>query len=47
MNTKAFFLCGGGSNLNLGIGREKKIFFVRTPTAVKFFHQIDKKYMCA
>ena len=43
MNTKAFFPCGGGSNLILG--GEKKIFFIRTPAAVKFFHQIDKKYM--
>ena len=42
---KAFFPCGRGSNLILGIGREKKISFVRTPAAVKFFHQIDKKYM--
>ena len=47
MNTKAFFPCGGGLNLILGIGREKKIFFVRTPAAVKFFHQIYKKYMYA
>ena len=47
MNTKVFFPCGGGSNLILGIGREKKILFVRTPPTVKFFHQIDKKYMHA
>ena len=46
MNIKAFFSCGGGLNLILGIGREKKIFFVRTPAAVKFFHQIYKKHMC-
>ena len=45
MNTKAFFPCQVGSNLILGIGREKKIFFIRTPATVKFFHQIDKKYM--
>ena len=47
MNTKAFFPCGGGLNLILGVGRERKIFFVRTPATVKFFHQIDNKYMCA
>ena len=40
-------LVGGGLNLILGIGREKKIFFVRTSAAVKFFHQIDRKYMYA
>ena len=39
MNTKAFFPCGGGSNLILGIGRENQIFFLRTTTAVKFFPQ--------
>ena len=43
MNTKAIFHCGGGSNLNLGIGRENKIFFLRTPATVKFFHQIFRK----
>ena len=42
MNTKAIFHCGGGSNLILGIGRENKIFFLRTPATVKFFHQILK-----
>ena len=47
MNIKTFFHCGGGLNLILGIGREKKISFVRTPATVKFFHQIDKKYMYA
>ena len=30
MNMKAFFLCGGGSNLILGTGRENQIFFLRT-----------------
>ena len=39
---QSIFPCGGGSNLILGIGREKKIFFIRTPATVKFFHQIDK-----
>ena len=43
MNTKAFFPCGGGSNLILGIGWENQIFFLRTPAAVNFFHQIIKK----
>ena len=36
MNTKAFFPCGGGSNLILGIGRENQISFLKTPAAVKF-----------
>ena len=43
MNTKAFFPCGGGSNLILEIGRENQIFFLRTPASVKFFHKIVKK----
>ena len=43
MNTKAFFPCGGVSNIILGTGREKQIFFLRTPAAVKFFHQIVEK----
>ena len=43
MNTKAIFHCGGGSNLILGIGRENKIFFLRTPATVKFLHQIVRK----
>ena len=43
MNTKAFFPCGGGSNLILGIGMENQIFFLRTPATVKFFHQIVEK----
>ena len=43
MNTKAFFPCGGGSNLILGTGTENQIFFLRTPAAIKFFHQIFKK----
>ena len=38
-----FPLWGGGSNLILGIGRENKIFFLRTPATVKFFHQIVRK----
>ena len=43
MNTKAIIHFGGGSNLILGIGRENKIFFLRTPATVKFFHQIARK----
>ena len=43
MNTKAFFPCGGKSNLILGTCKENQIFFVRTPAAIKFFHQILKK----
>ena len=42
MSTKAFFPCGGGSNLILGIGTENHIFILRTPAAIKFFHQILK-----
>ena len=30
MNTKAFFPCGGGSNLILGISRENQISFLKT-----------------
>ena len=37
MSTKAFFPCGGGSNIILGIGMENQIFILRTPAAVKFF----------
>ena len=43
MNTKAFFSCGGGSNLILGIGRENQIFFLRIPVTVKFFPQNCQK----
>ena len=42
MNTKAIFHCGGGSNLILGTGMENQIFILRTPAAIKFFHQILK-----
>ena len=42
MNTKAFFPCGGGSNLILGIGTENQIFILITPVTIKFFHQILK-----
>ena len=40
MNTKAFFPCGGVSNLILGKGIENEIFFLRTPAPINFFHQI-------
>ena len=33
----------GRSNLILGIGTESHIFILRTPAAIKFFHQILKK----
>ena len=40
MNIKAYFPCGGGSNLNLWTGSENQIFFLRPPANVKFFHKI-------
>ena len=43
MNTKAFFPCRGGSNL--GISRENKISFLKTPAAVKYFSQNCQKMM--
>ena len=42
MSTKAFFPCGGGSNLILGTGTENQILFLITPAAINFFHQILK-----
>ena len=42
MNTKALFPSGGGSNLILGTSTENQIFILRTPAAIKFFHQILK-----
>ena len=42
MTTKAFFPCGGGSNLILGIVTENQIFILLTPATIKFFHQILK-----
>ena len=44
MNIKAFFPCGGGSNLILGTSSENEIFFLRTPADVNFFHKIVKKW---
>ena len=38
----AFFCCGGWSNLIIGTGMENQIFILRTPAAIKFFHQILK-----
>ena len=38
MCTKSFFPFGGGPNLVFRRGRKDKIFFLRTPAAVKFFH---------
>ena len=43
MSAKAFFCCGGGSNLILGTGIENHIFILRTPAAINLFHQILKK----
>ena len=43
MSTKALFPYGGESNLILGTGTENKIFILRTPATIKFFHQILKK----
>ena len=43
MNTKAFFPCGEGSNLILGISRENQISFLKTSAAVKFFSQNCQK----
>ena len=37
MSTKAFFPCGGGSNLILGTDMENQIFILRTPATGKFF----------
>ena len=42
MNTKAFFPCGGGSNLILGTGIENQIFCLRTRATVKFFTKLSK-----
>ena len=41
MNTKVLLHCGGGSNLILGTGREKK-FFSNNSSHYQFFHQILK-----
>ena len=43
MSTKAFFPCGGGSNLILETDTENHIFILRTPATINFFHQILEK----
>ena len=43
MNTKAFFSCGEGLSLILGIGREKKIFLEELQLLSSFFHFGMKK----
>ena len=43
MSTKAFFPCGGGSNLILGTGTENQVFILRTPAAIKFFSSNSPK----
>ena len=40
---QSIFPLWGGSNLILGTGMENQIFILRTPAAIKFFHQILKK----
>ena len=40
---QSIFPLWGRSNLILGTGSEDQIFFLRTPGAIKFFHQIVKK----
>ena len=42
MSTKAFFPCGGGSNLILGTGMKSQIFILRTPATVIFFTGLSK-----
>ena len=37
MNTKAFFPCGGGSNLILGTASENQIFFSKNSSQSQFF----------
>ena len=43
MITKAFFPCGGGSNLILGTDSENQICFLRTSAAINFFQTVVKK----
>ena len=42
MSTKAFFPCGGGSNLILGTGTENHLFILRTPAAINIFIKFSK-----
>ena len=41
---QSIFPLWGRSNLILGTGMENQIYFLRTPAAVKFSHQILKKW---
>ena len=41
MNTKAFFPCGGGSNLILGTGMENQIFVYRMGRLCGGAHEIS------
>ena len=41
MNTKAFFPCGGGSNLILGTGTEKQIFVYQMGRLCGGAHEIS------
>ena len=43
MSTKAFFPCGGGSNLILGTGTEKQIFILISPAAINLFSSNSQK----
>ena len=43
MNTKAFFPCGGGSNLISGTGTENQIFILGAPATIKFFSSNSQK----
>ena len=47
MSTKAFFPCGGGSNLISGTGMENQMFILGTSAAVKFFLQDCQKMTLA
>ena len=38
MSTKAFFPCGGGSNLILGTGTENQMFILGILATIKCFH---------
>ena len=40
---QSIFPLQGSSNLILGTSIENQIFFLRTPAAIKFFHQILKE----
>ena len=41
MNTKAFFPYGGGSNIILWTGTEKKFNFLRSTNKIQFFYEIS------